>query len=479
MTKIKNILSKNKLLSIKKPKKIQKTKKIINKKKLLDNNTIINKQQLNNKHIKLQSIKLLHKFTLNNDNNNLNYTSVFLNKKNYKDLIFLKKISFDIFFSKKYKYPLLVRELLTNLTGKTDINEKPIKRGDIPDPWDTDNEIPLKYNFTVEDYNKYQYYGGSPGHNAPSSWHKLNANDNKQTFLFTNITPQNYSLNSGYWVCLENWCKKLQDNIQLTNINIFTGSIPNAKTSLFYNVILEKLEMNVPTYMFKIICFNHLKYPGITFIDIIIFKNKSYKFSNEFSNELNNKINNKLNNKLNNKGVEINKIHKINFIKYILPIKSYQWFANNSNINLIKLLQYYNIKTDNIKSFKNIINLNLYITSKISHSYIKNNIEISIISEAKSLEELYYNTNLDDIKPYIWKQHYFYKIRNKLIRDKILYTNITDIKKFNTFFNNFKNELTIKYIIDKDDEFDKLGVTQDDYLNIYYNIIKQKLEKQT
>jgi len=196
------------------------------------------------KLVKLNSIKLKNTHQLYNyNNNNINYKSIFTTKNISKDIFFLKKISFDIFYSYKYKYPLLVKELLTKNTGKGKIQ---IIRGNIEDPWNNDDNIPLKNSLTVDDYYTYEYYGGSPGHNAPASWHKDNMNDYTETFLFSNITPQNYGLNSGYWLLLETLCKSFNNNNQLTNIHIFTGSVPNNKVSLMYNVELKLSSINIP-----------------------------------------------------------------------------------------------------------------------------------------------------------------------------------------------------------------------------------------
>ena len=321
------------------------------------------------KKIKLDSIKLKNLYQPYNFNNkfinNTNYKSIFTNKNISKDIVFLKKLSFDIFYSYKYKYPLLVKELLTKNTGK---GKTQIIRGNIQDPWNTDDNIPLKNSLTVDDYYTYEYYGGSPGHNAPASWHKDNIEDYTETFLFSNITPQNYGLNSGYWLLLETLCKSFNNNNQLTNIHIFTGSIPNTKVSLLYNVELELSTLNIPIYMFKIVCFNHIQYPDITFIDIFIFKNKLYKIDKTKNN--------------------------INFIKFLLPIKSYNWFETISNINITNLLHFYNIKTDTIKSFKNVINLNINIKNNL-RLYIDTSYNMATLTEATTLDDLYNNYNIN------------------------------------------------------------------------------------
>lgn len=407
------------------------------------------------KSIKLYSIKL-HKSKFNNNNNynkNITYKSVFINNKNInKDIVFLNKQSFDIFYSKNYKYPLLVRELLTKLTG---LGEIKIIRSENEDPWTNDSNIPLKNSLLLKDYYTYEYYGGSAGHNAPAGWHKFDMNDYKDTFNLTNITPQTYSLNTGYWNILEYFCKQLQHNKDLSNVNIFTGSIINTKNSLMYNAKLEETSLNIPNYMFKIVCFNNLKYPNITFLDIFIFNNKFYKLN-------------------------INK-KNMNFTNYLLPIKSYNWFENSSGINILNLLQFYHIDNHILKSFKNIINLNLHMNLKNKlELYIKGSYYTSSLYDVSTLEELYNNYNLlqskriDNLDDDPWISNILCKVRNKLIRDAILYKNFKNLNQFNEFYNKLQHDLNTLFYINKEKELKYLEISQDKYLNNYYNIVLHK-----
>ena len=435
--------SKTKTKTKSKSKSKQQSYKITNKKQY---------QLLKNSN-KLNTINLHKlKFDNNNHDKNITYKDVFSSKNINKDIVFLIKQSFDIFYSKKYKYPLLVRELLTKLTGFGTIK---IIRSEQPDPWSIDTSIPLKNSLTLNDYKIYEYYVGSQGHNAPASWHKYDMNDYEDTFKFTNITPQNFSLNGGYWNILEYFCKQLQNNKDLSNINIFTGSIPNAKNSLMYNAKLEETSMNIPKYMFKIVCFNHLKYPNITFLEIFIFNNKFYKLNINKSN--------------------------LNFTNYLLPIKSYKWFENNSGITILNLLKLYNLNTNTIKSFKNIINLNIHMNEKnklLIYNFIS--YYTSSLYNVETLEELYNNyaiyqshreTNLDDNT---WVSNIFCKVRNRLIREQLLYRNFKNLNQFNEFFLKLQNNLNTKFYIDKEKEMTYLDISQDDYLNKYYNIVLHK-----
>ena len=388
---------------------------------------------------KLQSINLKKLISLNtnnnvNVNNTITYKSVFSNnKKINKDIIFLKKISFDIFYSNKYKYPLLVTEKITKDTGKG--NEK-IVRKDITEQWSLDKAVEKNNTFTFEkDYDIYEYYGGSAGHNATANNHKLNRTDYDETFLISNITPQNIILNLGLWVIIEQWCVALNSNSKLNNIYVFTGSIPDTTPSILYNAKLDKSVINIPIQMFKIVCFNNLEYPDVIFIEIFIANNKPYIIKQDAK--------------------------FINLTKYLLPIKSYNWFENKTGINISKLLQFYNINGNKLKSFKNIINLNFKIY-KILEILIKKSHLYNVILSSNTLENLYNNMTyiLNKYKHLFsegneinWLNTYFYKLRNRLIRENILYTKIKTLKEFNIFFDNLKNDLMTKYMIDEKLEY--------------------------
>lgn len=400
------------------------------------------------KIVTLSSIKLTSL-----SNSKIDYKDVFSNNNQIaKNIVFLKKISFDVFFSKAYKYPLLIREDL-NLLKNADKN---IIRGNVGDNWANDTLIPLENQYTIDDYAIYKYYGGSEGHMAPAMNHKLNVNDYYDTFLFSNVIPQNFIMNIGIWNILENWCKSLYYNPNIYNINIFTGCIVDTKIKTYYNALLEKVEMNVPTDMYKLITFNNKKYPEHTFFDIIIMKNKEYDITINLNN------------------------NKIDFKKYILSIKLYNWFQTNTGINIKNLLLFYNINPYNLKSFQNSINLK-YNPNKISNLKDKYLIYFTL-TKSKNIKELYNNliySKLDPIFPetsYNYNSLFFYKLRNKIIRDTILYTKFNSLKDFDLFYNNYKNDLINNYEISKKTEVDLLGIHQEDYLNNYYNIVKNKFK---
>ena len=217
--------------------------------------------------------------------------------------------------------------------------------------------------------------------------------------------------------------------------------------------------MNIPTDMFKIIVFNHIQYPYITFIDIIIIKNKEINI------------------------VKNNKIININLNKYILKKNLYKSFETTTGINIKKLLQFYNINNTNLESFTKIINL-ICIPNKLKTIEQNNNfIYWYNFFSSKTINELYENTknNKDILMKFenydLYFVEYFYGKRNLLIREKILFTEYKSLEDFDLFFNKFRDELYNKYIINQDIEKKILNISQDDYLIKYYNIVKKKLTK--
>ena len=363
-------------------------------------NTIIHNETSDfNSQRSLTSSKLLDKLT--------NFQSIFsYNKKKDTKILMLKKLEFDIFYCCKYKYPLLVMENLKSITKivknknidtdtvkdkDTDIpipNVIYIDRTKIVDPFIPDILIPAEYSLSLDDYKKYMEYGGSMGHNAPAGQHKTNINVYNETFLLSNITPQEMVFNGSVWVILETWCKYLSNNKNIQNIKVFTGSIPN---TVSYN--FDGVKINIPYKMFKIVCFENASsnsnsnsnnnstsstsststYPEL-YYDIFIFNNTSI---NKNSLEL----------------FESN-ITEYDLGIHIISKKSHKWFQNFSGIDLDLLFKYYGYnnyksltKSYNSNSIKNIIPLTLKISQSI-HNLLHKNLWIAYLIYSPTLEHL-------------------------------------------------------------------------------------------
>jgi DNA/RNA endonuclease G (NUC1) len=369
------------------------------------------KSILNKKHNKKQSSTKPSKYTTNNKvslklNNLVHYKKIFQHNRNSdKTIILLKKIEFDIFYSCKLKYPLLVKETVTPLTGYTDPNEPSIDRRIITDPFREDVDIPNQYRHTLEDYETIMAYGGSMGHNAAAGQHKTNMSVWSETFLLSNITPQEMVFNSGLWVLMENWCKQLGRNTNLQNITIFTGSIPdksdkNIKTyihNINHNSIhTNMIKMNIPLKMFKIICFQTINKPNITHMEILIADNKPYYVNPKFG--------------------------KFDLNSYIVSHKSYSWFEQFSGINIKTLLEYYDFNTKTIKPFKYFINMNANLSPALRLLMKKSN-WFGYLIYSTTIEELdskweeckALETEFQNIE---FHKQYYEIVRNKLLNDK-------------------------------------------------------------
>lgn len=281
---------------------------------------------------------------------------------NAKNLLLLKKKEFDIFYSTKYKYPLLVAETITALTGKTDPNEPPIDRRIIEDPFRQDLDIPSKDQYTLDDYKKYMAYGGSMGHNAPAGQHKTNMTVYNETFVLTNITPQEMVFNSGIWVLIENWCRNLGRNSKLEKIMVFTGSIPDKRDKEYNGFV-----MNVPSSMFKIICINIPNRPDMTTVEIFQCDNKAH-------------------------GVNYN-LPRVDLSSYLVPHNQIPEFQLASGVDIKRLLEHYGFNSNKIKPFRAHLNMDIYLNPGLKMQ----------MKKSKWFGKLIYARTLDNLE-YQWAE---------------------------------------------------------------------------
>ena len=333
-----------------------------------------------------------------NTNNLLNYKSIFsYNRKIDKSIIFIKKTEFDIFYSCRYKYPILVKEAITSQTGNPELNGERIDRSKLVDPFMEDIEIPSQYRHTLEDYDKYMAYGVSMGHNAPAGQHKTNMEIFSETFLLSNITPQEMVLNSGLWALMENWCKELSRNNKLYNITVFTGSIPSNKNTIITDGHDSKspktISMNIPQKMFKIVCFQHQDKPGITFLEIFMVNNSPYYINP--------------------------KTIKYDLEPYLVSIKSWQWFQNFSGININKLLEFYSFNTNKIRQFRDLISMKIHLYSLLQLLIKKSN-WFGYIIYSQSIEEIdkiWEKCKLQEFESLEYHKEFYDLVRHRLLED--------------------------------------------------------------
>jgi DNA/RNA endonuclease G (NUC1) len=193
---------------------------------------------------------------------------------NYSDNIIksihhLQKNEYDTFYSTHFKYPLLVHEIVDENSGKSDETKEQVDRRKIVDPYRQDPEIPSKYQYSLTDYKKLMKYGLSPGHNTPAGYHKTSMEIWNESFLMTNMTPQEMTFNSGLWVLVEAWCRALGTNEKIMNVHIFTGCIPDDE----FITTAEEITINIPKEWFKIVVALDRNNPKIVYTLAIVMKN--------------------------------------------------------------------------------------------------------------------------------------------------------------------------------------------------------------
>ena len=297
--------------------------------------------------------------------------NIYKTKKINNDIIFLKKTEWDIYYSKTLKYPLLVIQKLNENIGET-LRGPKIVRATLGEPFKPDPKIPLKYCLTNEDYDNYMMYGGSPGHNAPAGQHKTTLAINKDTFLYSNICPQELSFNCSTWIMLEQWTEVLaKSKLFDTKTFVITGSIPNSHTNKF-----NTSNINIPTHMFKIVF--GLKNNNL-YLDCFIYDNKPTF--------------NQSNTKLNKDLIIMN--HHITLDKLISMLGKYSPDVEKLLLDYIPAKNKKNISEifKNIKSISNLI--------PIKFNFEDNPKYIKRINGCKEYSSIIYSKNLRELEK-VW-----------------------------------------------------------------------------
>ncbi|XP_051872176.1 nuclease EXOG, mitochondrial-like [Pristis pectinata] len=117
-----------------------------------------------------------------------------------------------------------------------------------PDP-----SVPPWFSATNEDYFN---SGWSRGHMAPAGDNKYSLKAMAETFYLSNIVPQNYENNAGFWNRLEMYCRELCQRYE--NVWVISGPLTlptsgaDGKKTITYEVIGSN-EVAVPTHLYKVI----------------------------------------------------------------------------------------------------------------------------------------------------------------------------------------------------------------------------------
>ena len=199
---------------------------------------------------------VIYGITISISQNNVHYE---LAKSSFTDEQLLTKTATTIMFSIKHKQAYWVAYSLTK-SNTTSIYKRTNKF--TPDP-----EISKNSQGSNADYKKSGY---DKGHLAPAADMGWSINSMKESFFFTNMSPQVPSFNRGIWKKLEelvrSWAQKYG------NIYITTGPILNS----FMGYIGAK-KIGVPTYFYKAILYYNPPKPAKAIA--FILKNEGSKYS--------------------------------------------------------------------------------------------------------------------------------------------------------------------------------------------------------
>lgn len=137
-------------------------------------------------------------------------------------------------YSYENKIPLFVAYKLT----KESVTPS-LKR---PSRFYYDNTIPSKYRSKLSHYKRSGFDKGHMMENASADYDKQ---AQLETFLLSNIVPQNSNLNRNAWAYLERSTRIAAK--RYGTVYVITGAIPSK------NNFLKKGHINIPAYMYKII----------------------------------------------------------------------------------------------------------------------------------------------------------------------------------------------------------------------------------
>ncbi|XP_048031085.1 nuclease EXOG, mitochondrial-like [Megalobrama amblycephala] len=117
-----------------------------------------------------------------------------------------------------------------------------------PDP-----KIPELFTARNEDYLR---SGWSRGHMAPAGDNKISEQAMAETFYLSNIVPQNYENNAGFWNRLEIYCRDL--TLRFSDVWLVSGPLllpqvrEDGRRIVSYQLIGED-DVAVPTHLYKVI----------------------------------------------------------------------------------------------------------------------------------------------------------------------------------------------------------------------------------
>lgn len=106
----------------------------------------------------------------------------------------------------------------------------------------SDKDLP---EYARADSDDYSNSGYDRGHLAPAATIDYSEHSMQQSFLMSNVVPQNSTLNRGLWAKIEEWVRDCA--IEKQNLQIYTGTITNTNSATINDSV------KVPDYLYKII----------------------------------------------------------------------------------------------------------------------------------------------------------------------------------------------------------------------------------
>ncbi|XP_004708737.1 nuclease EXOG, mitochondrial [Echinops telfairi] len=144
------------------------------------------------------------------------------------------------------RVPRWVLEHISQSKIKGDADRKHCKFK--PDP-----NIPPVFSALNEDY---LGSGWSRGHMAPAGNNKFSTKAMAETFYLSNIVPQNFDNNAGYWNRIEMYCRELTERFE--DVWVVSGPLTlpqtgsDGKKTVSYQVIGQD-NVAVPSHLYKVI----------------------------------------------------------------------------------------------------------------------------------------------------------------------------------------------------------------------------------
>jgi len=192
------------------------------------------------------------------NNNKRNYAPTEVNIPNgfgslFEESFGLPISSKTLYYSKhivKYdnlkKVPLYAIEHLTKDMTRGDADRSKCK-------FKPAENIPLKFRSVNEDYFGSGY---ARGHMIPAGDIKNDQTSMAETFYLTNIVPQDFENNAGFWYRLESYCRTLTkryENVYVVSGPLFLSEDDDLNKKYVKYQVLGSNEVAVPTHLFKII----------------------------------------------------------------------------------------------------------------------------------------------------------------------------------------------------------------------------------